>query len=364
VNYFCLTTDDGGGAYTGNPQSNVVISNNTILNGIGNFSGTTYTTPAANGIYCDDNSSGMTLLNNSIAHVAFASIFLHKAKNIEVRGNTTFDSHIGLLVDRDDDTAHTTGLNIKHNVFVGNNTGTMNTIPDQISLWFKTGWTTTGDIANFGLCDSNIIARPISDNNTIIGTVYGVADTYYTLSSWQTYSGFDIHSSKSPKTVTSPDSVSFVYNSTGAATTTTLPYKYLDVANNTYDGSITLQPYTSSVLIQNGTKTGAPTISMSGSQSITIDSTTISAVATPVSGHTITSYSWTKLSGPTAGTIVSPSSNSTTVTSLVNGTYQYQCVATQDDGQTATGTVTVVVNIPAITNYKINFKVPHVVKQK
>jgi hypothetical protein len=240
----------------------------------------------------------------------------------------------------------------------------MNTIPDQISLWFKTGWTTTGDIANFGLCDSNIIARPISDNNTIIGTVYGVADTYYTLSSWQTYSGFDIHSSKSPKTVTSPDSVSFVYNSTGAATTTTLPYKYLDVANNTYDGSITLQPYTSSVLIQNGTKTGAPTISMSGSQSITIDSTTISAVATPVSGHTITSYSWTKLSGPTAGTIVSPSSNSTTVTSLVNGTYQYQCVATQDDGQTATGTVTVVVNIPAITNYKINFKVPHVVKQK
>lgn len=111
------------------------------------------------------------------------------------------------------------------------------------------------------------------------------------------------------------------------------------------------------------TTVAAPTISMSGNQTITVNNTTISAVATPYTGHTITSYSWTKLSG-TGGTITSPSSNSTTVTSLSNGTYQYQCVATQDDGQTATGTVTVVVNIPAITNYKINFKVPHVFKNK
>jgi hypothetical protein len=305
----------------------------------------------------------MTLLNNSIAHVAFASIFLHKAKNIEVRGNTTFDSHIGLLVDRDDDTAHTTGLNIKHNVFVGNNTGTINTIPDQISLWFKTGWTTTGDIANFGLCDSNIIARPISDNNTIIGTVYGVADTYYTLSTWQTYSGFDLHSTKSPKTVSSPDSVSFVYNATGTATTTALPYKYLDVANTTYDGSITLQPYTSAVLIQNGSKTNAaPTISISADQSITVSNTSVSAVGTAASGETITSYSWTVISG--TATFSSTSSSSPTVTGLSNGVNKLRCTVTQTDGQTAFADVTVVVNIPAITNYKINFKVPHVFKNK
>jgi hypothetical protein len=246
---------------------------------------------------------------------------------------------------------------------VGNNTGTINTIPDQISLWFKTGWTTTGDIANFGLCDSNIIARPISDNNTIIGTVYGVADTYYTLSTWQTYSGFDLHSTKSPKTVSSPDSVSFVYNATGTATTTALPYKYLDVANTTYDGSITLQPYTSAVLIQNGSKTNAaPTISISADQSITVSNTSVSAVGTAASGETITSYSWTVISG--TATFSSTSSSSPTVTGLSNGVNKLRCTVTQTDGQTAFADVTVVVNIPAITNYKINFKVPHVFKNK
>jgi parallel beta-helix repeat protein len=348
VNYFCLTNDDGAGIYTGNPQSGVVISNNIVLNGIGNYSGSTYTTPAANGIYCDDNSSGMTLLNNSIANIPFAAIFLHKAKNITVRGNTTFNAHVGLLVDRDDDTAHTTGISVHKNTFIGNSTGSMNTLPDQISEWFKTGWTTAGDIAAFGTCDSNIVARPIDDGNTIMGTIYTVADTYYTLSSWRSYSGYDLHSTKSPKTVSSPDSVSFVYNSTGSAITSTLPYKYLDIAGNTFDGTITLQPYTSAVLIQNGTKTNAaPTISVSGNQTITIDSTSVSAVGTAASGETITDYAWTVSSG--TGTFGSPTSASTTVTGLSSGSNVLRCTVTQTDAQTAYKEVTITVNFPAPT---------------
>jgi hypothetical protein len=359
VNYFCITTDDGSGIYTGNPQSAVVISNNIVLNGIGNYSGSTYTTPAANGIYCDDNSSGMTLLNNSIANIPFAAIFLHEAKNIDVRSNTTFNAHIGLLVDRDNTTDHTIGINVHKNTFIGNNTGSMNTLPDQISLWFKTSWTTAGDIAAFGTCDSNIIARPIDDNNTIMGTVYGVADTYYTLSSWYSYSGFEQHSTKSPKTASSPDSVSFVYNSTGSAITSTLPYKYLDVAGNTFDGVITLQPFTSNVLIQNGSKTvAAPTISMSGNQpNVTVDNTSVSAVGTPASGQTITGYQWTLISGA-AVTFGTPNSASTTVTGLTTGTYVLRCTVTQSDGQTAYGEVTVTVNIPAPPNAYIKLRLP------
>lgn len=251
VNHFCVIADDGAGIYTGNNQINVVISNNIVINGIGNYSGTTYTTPAANGIYCDDNSSGMTLLNNSISNVAFAAIFLHQAKNITVTGNTTFNSHIGLLIDRDNTVEHTVGINAKHNILIGNNTGTINTLNDQISIWCKTSYTTAGDIAGFGNIDSNIVARPIDDGNTIMGTIYGVADTYYTLSSWQTYSGFDLHSTKSPKAITSTDSITFVYNATSNTIIKSLSYRYLGVDNIYHGDTITLKPYSSAVLINN-----------------------------------------------------------------------------------------------------------------
>jgi hypothetical protein len=202
----------------------------------------------------------MSLIGNSIANAAFAAIFLHNATTpMIVRGNTTFNSHIGLLIDRDNTAAHTTGMTVKGNIFVGNNTGSMNTLPDQISLWFKTAWTTTGDIAGFGSVDSNYLARPIDDNNTIMGTVYGVADTYYTLSSWRTYSGFDTHSNKSAKTTTSPDSLVFKYNYSASPSTISLPYKYEQVDGTINDGSITLAPYSSAVLIQNGSATGTAT---------------------------------------------------------------------------------------------------------
>jgi hypothetical protein len=91
----------------------------------------------------------------------------------------------------------------------------------------------------------------------------------------------------------------------------------------------------------------APTISMSGNQLINTTSTSITAVATPASGESITSYSWTKLSG--TGTITSPSSSTTGLTGLA-GTSTYQCTVTQTDGQTASGTVSVTVNVAPTAN--------------
>jgi hypothetical protein len=95
----------------------------------------------------------------------------------------------------------------------------------------------------------------------------------------------------------------------------------------------------------------APTISMSGSQVINTTSTSVTAVGTPASGESITSYSWTKLSG--TGAITSPSSSTTGLTGLA-GTSTYQCTVTQTDGQTASGTVTVTVNVAPTANAGID----------
>jgi hypothetical protein len=96
-------------------------------------------------------------------------------------------------------------------------------------------------------------------------------------------------------------------------------------------------------LIQNGSKTGtaAPTISVSGNQIIITSSTSVSASATWASGHSGT-YLWTQTAGTTA-TITSPTASSTTLTGLT-GHNTFKCTVTQDDSQTANGSVNVYVD--------------------
>lgn len=196
VNHFCSITDDGGGLYTGNVQTGVVISGNIVTNGIGADAGTSGTNSGkAFGIYCDDNSSGMSILNNSISNIIDAAIFLHQAKDITVRGNTTFNSRVGLFINADDNTKHTTGIDVKHNTFVANTTGTMYTPQDQYALWAASYFS---DLPSFGTIDSNYYARPIDDNLTIVGTKYGVSDIKYSLGTWRAAFGYDLHTNKSP----------------------------------------------------------------------------------------------------------------------------------------------------------------------
>ena len=97
--------------------------------------------------------------------------------------------------------------------------------------------------------------------------------------------------------------------------------------------------YSSSCSIAN-----PPTASAGNTQTITLpaNSVTLTGTGTSASGHTIT-YAWTKLSGG-AGTITTPGSATTTVTGLAQGTYVFRLTVTQDDNQTATSDVTIIVN--------------------
>ena len=76
-------------------------------------------------------------------------------------------------------------------------------------------------------------------------------------------------------------------------------------------------------------------------------SVSLSGSGTDADG-TISSYSWTKISGPSAGTINSAATAASTVTSLVQGVYKFQLKVTDNGGATASDTVQVTVN--AATN--------------
>ena len=78
-----------------------------------------------------------------------------------------------------------------------------------------------------------------------------------------------------------------------------------------------------------------------------ISSITLSGSGTDPDG-TITAYLWTRISGPTNGTIATTTAASTTVTELLQGVYKFELKVTDNSGATDTDTMQVTVN--AATN--------------
>ena len=75
-------------------------------------------------------------------------------------------------------------------------------------------------------------------------------------------------------------------------------------------------------------------------QTITLPTSSVTLNGSGSTG-TITSYSWTKVSGPNSPTITTPSAVTTTVTGLIQGTYVFQLSV---NGSTSTAQVTITVN--------------------
>src|SRR5450432_3312411 len=89
----------------------------------------------------------------------------------------------------------------------------------------------------------------------------------------------------------------------------------------------------------------APTASAGADQLITLPTSTVnlSGSGADVDGS-ISSYSWTKISGPASGTITSATSATTSVTALVQGVYLFELKATDNNGATGKDTMQVTVN--------------------
>jgi Domain of unknown function (DUF4082)/Bacterial Ig-like domain/Bacterial Ig domain/Secretion system C-terminal sorting domain len=85
---------------------------------------------------------------------------------------------------------------------------------------------------------------------------------------------------------------------------------------------------------------GSPTANAGNNQTITLPVSTVTLNGTGSTG-TITSYAWTKISGPNTPVITTPAAATTTVTGLIQGTYVFQLAI---NGGTSLSQVTVVVN--------------------
>ncbi|MBL7743379.1 MAG: heparin lyase I family protein [Chitinophagaceae bacterium] len=95
----------------------------------------------------------------------------------------------------------------------------------------------------------------------------------------------------------------------------------------------------------------APTANAGANIVITLptNSTTLNGAATDPDG-TISSYAWTRVSGPTTFTLGTANAATTTLTNLVQGTYVFRLTVTDNSGATATDDVNITVNAAAPTN--------------
>jgi parallel beta-helix repeat protein len=92
VSNFCMSKDDGAGIYTwGNSYRENLIEGNIVLHGAGCGVGTNDPDQVwAHGIYIDDRSSDINVVNNTIAYCGTDGVFIHNAKRISIQGNTLF----------------------------------------------------------------------------------------------------------------------------------------------------------------------------------------------------------------------------------------------------------------------------------
>ena len=89
-----------------------------------------------------------------------------------------------------------------------------------------------------------------------------------------------------------------------------------------------------------------PVANAGADQTITLptNSVNLDGSASVAPSGTITNYSWTQSSGPSAATIASPSNATTTINNLVQGTYIFKLVITDNISATAADSVIIKVN--------------------
>jgi len=93
-----------------------------------------------------------------------------------------------------------------------------------------------------------------------------------------------------------------------------------------------------------------PLVTSTGNKTLTLpnDGTSLSVTADDANGALV-SAAWTKLSGPSGGTIATPGKLTTAITGLTAGTYVFRCTVTNNYGASGYADVQVVVN-PASTD--------------
>ena len=201
INNFCFVKDDGGGIYTWegnstNTHNNRTINGNIIDNGIGAPEGTDELNERyAYGIYMDDNTDHVEVINNSISNCR-AGYLNHNSNSITFKYNTLFNNATQVDFSKNangscSDCAVENNI-VKNNILFSKK-------PYQLILLINS----PDDIKNFGDFDNNYYSRPFNEgaiiqtNFTPTGSSIKINETL-NLEDWQSTYKKDLNSKKGP----------------------------------------------------------------------------------------------------------------------------------------------------------------------
>lgn len=199
IDNFCLIKDDGAGIYTwvGAANRNYhgrKIIGNIILNGVGAIEGTPTTASQVEGIYLDDNVSGVEIADNVVAHMVGKGMYIHNTRDVTVRNNVLYNNEIQFRMSHDYLGHAIRNVTVVDNVFFSKHI-------DQITSSIGT---VKNDIREMGSFDRNHYVRPFEDIQTIAAQknengnrISQVLD----LAAWREGYGKDNGSKTSPVTI-------------------------------------------------------------------------------------------------------------------------------------------------------------------
>ncbi len=248
IEHYCQINHDGGGIYTWNtsnatyrstgiytPYSGTKVYNNIVIGDTKvKEPGHLITTDA--GIYLDGNSNGIEVYNNTVEFPIGDGFRVNGNHNVDVHHNNIFNTSYG--------------IRFRHE-YISNVSATYNTVIAKNSNQYVYMVDPAESVINIITADFNVLDRPIDSDNIfelIIRVPFG--HPFYSLSEWQSYSGQDANSHKCPVSITSESDLQFEYNASDFVKTIPLSNPMIDVNGTKYAFQLTLQPYSSIILIK------------------------------------------------------------------------------------------------------------------
>lgn len=235
--YPTLGLNDGGGAYTfasTTPQSGQKMHHNVIMNS------------TANGLYTDGLANHVEIYANVVYNVDKWALHMNEPIGNNVHDNTFFD--FGLA-----------GIDVTNQYIFGSPAGSDNVVSNNLIIqanalqkfYSLQDANTNNAVLSFGTSNNNTF---IADNSatTVFYNQKGSASSLpfsaisYTWADWKTLTGKESASAYSLYDVST---LTFLYNDTMAPKAFSLTGAKVDLSGNVYETSVTLQPFTSLLLI-------------------------------------------------------------------------------------------------------------------
>lgn len=194
IDNFCKFKQDGGGIYTNSDgfrdrnNTGREISGNIVLNGKGTKNGTMEEVNMAEGIYIDDNSSGVKISENTVAFMSGKGIFLHNSFNIQILNNLFYRSHSQIQMTHDFIGDPIRNITVNGNIFSS---------VEKLDNIF-TVYSVLDDIGSLGSIDSNYFLDPFGidffiHTKSSADPALGIKRN---LGSWKNSFGYDVNSIK------------------------------------------------------------------------------------------------------------------------------------------------------------------------